>query len=107
MVELIWWLVCAHFLGDFVLQSRWVAENKGSKWYVLLAHSITWAAPITVVLFLFGYFSIPVAVFLVVTHYIIDDWKCMLPMEWKYIYLDQIMHFVSIGLVLVQSIYLS
>jgi Protein of unknown function (DUF3307) len=32
------WCFILHFIGDFLLQSRWMAENKGRLWSALGAH---------------------------------------------------------------------
>ena len=31
------WLIFAHFIGDFALQSDWMANNKGYKWIIMFA----------------------------------------------------------------------
>ena len=38
MHELFLWLVGAHFLADWALQSDWMAKEKGRRWMVLAAH---------------------------------------------------------------------
>ena len=38
-------LVWLHFIGDFVLQSRYIADNKGRSVVVLLQHSFLYSIP--------------------------------------------------------------
>jgi hypothetical protein len=37
-VKFLAWCFILHFIGDFLLQSRWMAENKGTLWRALGAH---------------------------------------------------------------------
>ena len=38
MVITLFWLLAAHFLGDFPCQSNWMAQNKWHRWDALLLH---------------------------------------------------------------------
>ncbi len=42
MIELtiLWWLLVAHFIADYALQSEYIAMNKGKDDYVLFAHAM-------------------------------------------------------------------
>ena len=42
-------LLLAHLLGDFPLQTSWMAINKMNKWLPLLAHSILYTAVIGII----------------------------------------------------------
>jgi len=33
------WLFLGHLVGDFLLQTSWMAENKAGNWFPLLVHS--------------------------------------------------------------------
>jgi hypothetical protein len=46
-------LLVAHFIGDFLLQTKWMAENKASRWIPLLTHVTLY----TVVIAIFGSLS--------------------------------------------------
>jgi hypothetical protein len=75
------WLLFAHFIGDIALQSDWQAQNKGTKWYVMLSHCMIWTACICVAL-----------------HWACDKWKTTKPRTpeaWVYIYPDQAWHFIQ------------
>ena len=107
-VNLIIWLVIAHYVGDFVFQNRFMAEFKGKYFQVMLAHGVTWAAPICVVLEIFGHGISPAAVIsLVFGHMAIDYMKC----QWNEasrkgaltykLWVDQILHFIQLGVIYV------
>lgn len=40
------WLFFIHFIGDFVCQSRYIAENKGMKFSILLLHVLIYISVI-------------------------------------------------------------
>lgn len=42
-------LLIAHLLGDFPLQTSWMAINKMNKWLPLLAHSIVYTSVIGII----------------------------------------------------------
>lgn len=41
------WLLGGHLVGDFLLQNRWMAENKNKKIAPLLAHSTVYTLAVT------------------------------------------------------------
>jgi len=101
------WLLFAHFIGDWGLQSSWMAENKGKYWLVMFAHCMIWAACICIAL---EYMNLRVgwdAPFLVFGHMICDKWKCGVydkkpfckQPSAKHLYIDQIIHLVQLGIV--------
>lgn len=60
----------AHALGDYVLQSDWMANEKTKRSVAALAHVLTYALP-----FLF-FRPTPMALFVIVsTHFVIDRWR--------------------------------
>lgn len=62
-------LVC-HVIGDYVLQSDWMASEKTKKSLAALAHVLTYFLP-----FLFLTTSWKALLFIAGTHYIIDRWR--------------------------------
>lgn len=99
MFEVLFFGVCAHYIGDFPLQGDFVAMNKGKYWYVMLAHCIIWAACICVVLKFYGLFAPWKIAALIIPHYLTDLWKCRKPKTpeaWKYIYPDQAIHLLQV-----------
>lgn len=60
----------AHAIGDYVLQSDWMAQSKTKKSVACLAHVLTYALP-----FLFLTTSWKALLFIVVTHFVMDRWR--------------------------------
>ncbi|WP_170008120.1 DUF3307 domain-containing protein [Bacillus fonticola] len=46
-------LLIGHFIGDFLLQTSWMAQYKSTKWIPLLTHVTVY----TTIVSLFGFFS--------------------------------------------------
>lgn len=62
-------LIC-HLLGDYVIQSDWMASEKTKRSLAALAHAVTYTLP-----FLFLTRSWKALAFIAVTHFIIDRWR--------------------------------
>jgi len=80
-------LAC-HFIGDFPLQSEWIAINKGKSWEVNFYHAVIYTA----IFVLMGATPIQATV-LCVSHFCIDPLKA----RWgiiKSIWQDQILHLI-------------
>ena len=60
----------AHLIGDYVLQSDWMANNKTSKSIAAFFHALTYGIP-----FLFLTFSPLALLIIVITHFVIDRWR--------------------------------
>lgn len=45
MIETVIYLIICHAVGDYVLQTSYLAGNKGRDDYILLMHCITYVAP--------------------------------------------------------------
>ena len=89
------WLVFAHFVGDYALQSEWMANNKARYWVVMLSHCIIWTAMISVALQFLGLFALWKVIFLIIGHGVMDEWKAHQPKRpdtWWQIYPDQAWH---------------
>lgn len=85
-------LVC-HMLGDYVMQTDFLARTKGESWWHLLAHCVTYTVPFAVV------FGVDWRVaWLLSTHIIIDTLKA----RWRVIdyLMDQSLHLLVIGIYL-------
>ena len=88
------WLAC-HFIGDFAFQSTWMSSEKGKSWEVNFYHCATYTATFV----LFAHPSLLAVAVLFGTHFIID------PLKSRYkvigpIWLDQLLHIVTILLIL-------
>lgn len=102
MLTLMFWLIVAHFIGDIALQSSWVANLKGDRWYIMLCHCVIWTGVCCIPLSIFGTFIWwkPVALF--VGHFLCDSWKARKPKDdahWHLIYWDQAFHGLQLLLV--------
>lgn len=60
----------AHAVGDYVLQSDWMANEKTKRSLAALAHVVTYALP-----FLFLLPSLAALAVIVGTHFVIDRWR--------------------------------
>lgn len=86
MLENIFLIIMCHLIGDYVLQSDFIAKTKGENWYHLFVHCALYVLPFYLC---FG-FDQQLA-FIFVTHIIIDAakarWKAINYME------DQFLHY--------------
>jgi len=98
------WLIFAHFIGDWGLQSEWLALNKGKHWLVMLAHCMIWTGCVCIALEYWNVFAYWKVVFLFLTHFVIDTWKCRVYAEKPFcqqpdachLYIDQVLHFIQL-----------
>jgi hypothetical protein len=94
-------LLLAHILNDFVLQpSRWIEHKRRYKGtsYILVIHSLL--AGILSLLFLQSLEWWHAALFISITHYLIDWWKLLQEKDnLKYFLLDQFFHLIVIYIV--------
>ena len=100
--ELLLWLIGAHFIGDFALQSSWMAEKK-KHWSIMAAHVIIWTTIVCIPLKLFGEPTIHTVAFLYIGHYIADWSKLrLIDKGFKIIplyYLDQVWHLIQLVII--------
>lgn len=80
------WLVFCHLIGDYVLQSDFIARTKGENWYHLFVHAALYCVPFAVVFGLTWHIA-----FIFATHMIIDPLKA----RWGKIsyFGDQLFHY--------------
>jgi hypothetical protein len=60
----------AHAVGDYLLQSDWMANEKTKRHVAAAAHAITYALP-----FLFFHPSLAAMAVIIGTHFVIDRWR--------------------------------
>ncbi len=60
----------AHFVGDYLIQNQWMADEKTSRWLPALVHGFTYTIP-----FLFATQSIAALLVIALTHAIIDRYR--------------------------------
>lgn len=89
-------LLAGHFIGDFGLQSEWMADNKGKSWEINGYHALTYTSSVFLAGFL-GNMVLPIwaIVTLLISHFIIDALKARYKVI-KSIWLDQILHIIII-----------
>ena len=62
--------IVAHMIGDYILQSDWMANEKTKKSVAALAHVLAYVVP-----FLFITSNISVLLVIMTTHFAIDRWR--------------------------------
>lgn len=63
-------LLLAHLLGDYVVQSRWMATEKTQRWWPAIVHAVTYGVPFLMVT------RSPLALAVIVgTHAVIDRYR--------------------------------
>lgn len=70
MLEIIYKLFLCHFIGDYVLQTDYLAKTKGENWWHMIAHCMAYT---TAFIFCFGFGWEILLLFL--SHLIIDSLK--------------------------------
>ncbi|KUO66081.1 MAG: hypothetical protein APF84_12220 [Gracilibacter sp. BRH_c7a] len=67
------YLLLAHLLGDFLFQTKWMADNKANNWFPLLIHSFIYTLIIWITsYFAFGGLSLEGCSLLFAAHLILD-----------------------------------
>ena len=100
MLETFLWFLAGHFIGDFPFQSEWMVIEKGKSWEINGYHAAVYTASMFLVAQIGGIALSPLALLLFfVSHFLIDPLKA----RWKIIksiWIDQLLHFLVILLVL-------
>lgn len=94
LITLVKIIVC-HLIGDYVLQSDFIAQTKGKSWYHLFVHCFLYCIPFAIV---FGIDGRIITIF--ATHMIIDAGKArynVIPYA-----VDQMVHYI-VGLIYLMS----
>jgi len=101
-----WWLIIAHFIGDWGLQNRWMAENKSKYWEVLLAHCFIYTGIVSIALQYLNIFTIWKVIFLLITHFVTDNWSSNRHKSLKTdkeirtnLHIDHLLHFAQLIIV--------
>ena len=88
-METIYFLLLSHFIGDYVLQSDYIAKTKGENWWHLVVHSALYTFPFALM------FGIDLRLLgLFINHFIIDALKAR-GHAINYV-ADQLLHMVSL-----------
>lgn len=94
MLEKIVLLVLCHLIGDYVLQSDFIATTKGTNWYHLFVHCALYSVPFYICFGLVWQLGI-----VFITHLIIDPLKARYNKlsYWQ----DQVLHYLTTLLYLI------
>lgn len=110
-MEFLFWLITAHFIADFALQTSFMSEYKAKLALVLIAHCIIWTGVMLIPVKLFGFgVTWQVVAFLFVAHWLIDKGKIAAfsfvelfcvnteidKTKIALFYFDQVLHFIQI-----------
>jgi hypothetical protein len=71
------WSVILHLVGDYILQSHWMAVEKVNSWTPAVAHGVFYTIP-----FLLLTQSLPALLVICVTHIIIDHFRLAKHLIW-------------------------
>ncbi|ADH98196.1 DUF3307 domain-containing protein [Salisediminibacterium selenitireducens] len=106
-------LLIGHLIGDYLLQTSWMAANKAVKWVPLLTHVTVYTAVIAVVAMIgFGGLSLLGILVVFISHILLDrkgfvQWwvaKVTTPPDsekkWLTVMTDQAFHIIVLGAVL-------
>lgn len=94
MIEKVFVLIICHLIGDYVLQTDFLAKTKGENWYHLVAHCLLYCLPFY---FVFGWcWQLG---FVLIAHLVIDPLKS----RWKKISYatDQVLHYLTLCVYLI------
>lgn len=71
------WIVLAHLVGDYLIQSHWMATKKTEQWIPAIAHGVTYTIP-------YAFVTQSVWALLVIggTHIIIDRFRLARHLAW-------------------------
>jgi hypothetical protein len=67
----------AHLVGDYLIQSDWMAAEKTKRWWPAVVHGVTYALP-----FLLITRSLPALVVIAGTHVVIDRYRLARHVVW-------------------------
>jgi hypothetical protein len=70
-------MIVAHLVGDYILQSDWMATEKTKRSLAAFAHVLAYAIP-----FLFFRPSVAAMLFIIGTHFVIDRWRLARYVVW-------------------------
>lgn len=70
-------ILVAHLVGDYLLQSHWMAVEKVNKWFPAIVHGVTYTLP-----FILITHSVPALMVICITHIIIDHYRLAKHFSW-------------------------
>lgn len=97
-MQLLMLALSAHFIGDFGMQSRWMATEKGKSWEILFYHVAIYTATLVLAFMFYGReLSMWSIAIIFITHFLIDACKS----RWNIIelWIDQVLHCVVLSVI--------
>lgn len=70
-------VLLAHLIGDYLLQTQWMADNKTTRWPPAILHGITYTLPFIIITH-----SIPALLVICLTHIVIDRFRLVKYIMW-------------------------
>ena len=102
------WLLVGHLVGDFLLQTSWMAERKTQQWSALLAHCFVYTATVALLALPGGGLTLSGVATVFLGHAVIDRkrfvnfWAKHISRSpdhaWLKIVQDQVWHVVTLAL---------
>ena len=96
------WLLFAHFIGDWGLQTSFMSQYKSKYWLVMFAHCMVYTGIMAIALQYLGLLTVWKILFIFSGHYVIDFFKGKLAhseKDWWMIYPDHLFHLIQIIIV--------
>lgn len=79
------WIILAHLVGDYILQTHWMALEKTSRWWPAILHGITYTIPYALLMIpafnILG-FSFWALFIICSTHIVIDRYRLARHLVW-------------------------
>ena len=107
-------LLVGHLIGDYLLQNRWMAHGKATKWLPLLVHVTIYTLVVFLLALCDGGLSYKATLLIIVAHIILDKrsfvnfWTSKVTKSsdqfWLMIMVDQSWHIVVLALATYMSI---
>lgn len=105
-------LIVGHFIGDFLLQTRWMAANKADKWLPLVVHAAVYTVSVGAVGYFFGTLHVWAIAVIFLSHVGLDQrrfvgwWSRLVqgvrpdgPEAWVTVMADQSFHLIVLAIV--------
>lgn len=102
------WLFVGHLVGDYILQTRWMAENKAKQWFPLTVHSAVYTAATALLALIAGGLSVYGISLIFFFHLLVDRrhfisfWASRITQsdnsDWLKIVLDQSWHILILAI---------
>ena len=93
------WLLFAHFIGDWSLQTSFMSKYKSKHWFILFAHCMVYTGVIAIALQYLGILEPWKLAFIFIGHYVMDYTKGKLAhseKDWWMIYPDHAWHLLQL-----------